>query len=149
MTTSLSTDFISNIQKTPTIPENHSPMTIEQVYDKYAPVVYGIINSLTDNTVVSDKIFTDTFLKIKDNISDFKVNGNVYPNLMRFIYKFSIQQLIHYGISPKVSNYQKESNLTYWLCTRYESLDEVASSLKISQDEAMKKIRKEYLEMNQ
>lgn len=149
MAISFSKNIISNFQKTPVIFESHSQMTIEQVYDKYASVVYGVINSLTDNITISDKIFTDIFLKIKDDVSDFKVNGNVYPSLMRFTHDFATQQLIHYGISPKISSNQKVNNLTYWLHTRYESLDEIALSLEISHDEVMQKVRKEYLEMNQ
>lgn len=141
-------NLISDNQNLSTFPENTS-QTVEQIYDKYAPVIYGIISGMTDNVVISEKVFTATFLKIKDSISDFKVNGTVYPNLMRFTYSFVIQQLIQHGISPKVGNSQKENELTYLLCTRYESLHHIASSLNISYDEVRKNIRKEYLELNQ
>lgn len=144
----LPTYLTINTEKSPIISENTS-QNIEQIYDKYAPIIYGIISSLTDNVVISEKIFTDTFIKIKDNFPDFKVNGTSYPTLMRFTYSFTIQQLIQYGISPKVSNFQEANKLTHLLCTRYESLQDVTSLLNISDDEARKNIRKEHLVMNQ
>ena len=118
---------------------------VEQIYDKYAPSIYRIISTLTDDSDISERIFTDTIFKIKDNFSTFFVNGTIYPNLMRFTYSFAVQQLIRYGMSPKIDNSTKNDDLTYLLFTRYESLQEVTSSLKISQDEARKRLRKEYL----
>ena len=122
-----------------------SSIYVEQIYDKYGPSIYRIISTLTDDSDISEKIFMDTILRIKDNFSTFFVNGTIYPNLMRFTYSFAVQQLIHYGISPKIDNSTKNDDLTYQLFTRYESLQEVTSSLKISQDEARKMLRKEYL----
>ena len=139
---------MSNSQKILTFSEVSS-QNVEQIYDKYAPIIYGIISSLTDNVIVSEKIFTAIFLKVKDNILDFNVNGTVYPNLMRFTYDFVIQQLVHYGINPQVDNLAKDNRLTSLLCTRYESLHDMASSLNISRDEAKKYIRKECLAFNQ
>ena len=135
---------VSNNQILTTVSEN-SLVYVEQIYDKYGPSIYRIISTLTDDSDISERIFTDTILKIKDNFSTFFVNGTIYPNLMRFTYSFAVQQLIHYGVSPKIDNSAKNDDLTYLLFTRYESLQEVTSSLKISQDEARKILRKEYL----
>ena len=148
MTIILPQKVVSNNQNSMTSPEKAS-QNVEQIYDKYAPIIYGIISSLTDNITISEKIFTAVFLKIKDNILDFKVNGSVYPNLMRFTYSIAIQQLIHHGISPNVRNSQGENKLTYLLCTRYESLQNLTSSLNISNDEVRKNIRKEHSVLNQ
>jgi len=149
MTTSLSTNFTSNIQNKLNLYENPSKITLEQIYDQYASVIYGVISDLTDNVTVTDTIFTDTFLKIRDCMSDFNVNGNMYPNLMRFVHGFATQQLIHYGINPKHNSTKEENKIMYWFHTRCKSLEEVASSLKISNHEVMRKMRKEYLEMIQ
>ena len=128
-----------------TIASENSLIHVEQIYDRYAPSIYRIINTLIDDSDISEKIFKDTILKIKDNFSTFFVNGTIYPNLMRFTYGFALQQLNHYGMSPKIDNSMKNDDLTYLLFTRYESLQQVTSSLKISQDEARKILRKEYL----
>ena len=135
---------VSNNQISTTVSQS-SLIYIEQIYDKYGPCIYQIISTLTDDSDISERIFTDTILKIRDNFSTFFVNGAIYPNLMRFAYSFAVQQLIDYGISPKIDNSTKNDDLTYLLFTRYESLQEVSSSLKISQDEARKRLRKEYL----
>lgn len=133
---------MTNFSKSP------SPNT-EEIYDKYAPVIYGIISSLTDDVFVCEKIFTDVFFKVKDNFSDFKSNGTVYPHLMRFTYNFTIQQLAQHGVSPKVDSSQKDNKLTHLLCTRYDSIQDITSTLSISNDEARKNIRQEYLSFNQ
>ena len=135
---------VSNNQILTTVSEN-SLACVEQIYNKYGSSIYRIINTLIDDSDISEKIFTDTILKIRDNFSTFFVNGTIYPNLMRFTYGFALQQLNHYGMSPKIDDSMKNDDLTYLLFTRYESLQQVTSSLKISQDEARKILRKEYL----
>ena len=137
---------VSNNQILTTVSEN-SLACVEQIYNKYGSSIYRIINTLIDDSDISEKIFTDTILKIRDNFSTFFVNGTIYPNLMRFTYGFALQQLNHYGMSPKIDNSTKNNDLTYLLFTRYESLQQVTSSLKISQDEARKILRKEYLNL--
>jgi hypothetical protein len=145
MVTTSNINIGSNVQQASAFSQSHSLMSFEQIYDRYAPAIYGIIDSLTQNSTVSDKIFFNTFLKIKENLSDFKMDGKVCPKLLRFTYSYAVQQLIHYGISPKVS---LPNNLIHLLCTCYESLDEVATLLKISPQEIRKNIRKEHLEYN-
>ena len=144
----LSKKFIANNQNLSIFTENTSK-NVEQIYDKYAPIIYQIINSLTDNVAISEKIFTDTILKVKDDVSGFNMNGTVYPNLMRFTYNFAVQELIHYGISPKVHNPYQDSKLTYLLCTCCESLQEVASLLSIPHEEVRRRLRQEFLELSQ
>jgi hypothetical protein len=149
MTTISDVNIVSNTQQASAFSQNNSLMSVEQIYDRYAPAIYGIIDSLTQNPIISDKIFFNTFLKIKENLSDFKMDGKVCPKLLRFTYTYAIQQLIHYGISPKVSFSDPRNNLIHLLCTCYESLDEVTTLLKISPQEIRESIRKEYLKHNQ
>lgn len=144
----LSKKTIANNQNLLIFTENTS-QNVEQIYDKYAPVIYQIINSLTDNIDISEKIFIDTILKVKDGVSGFNMNGTVYPNLMRFTYNFAIQELIHYGISPKVNNSYQDNKLTYLLCTCCESLQEVASLLSIPYEEVRRRLKQEFLEFSQ
>jgi hypothetical protein len=142
------THSVSNTHRPSRFSEKSS-QNIEQIYDKYAPVIYGIINSLTDNVMICETIFTDIFLKIKDNLSDFKMDGNVCPRLMRYTYTYTVQRLMDYGISPKVNITHRENKLMNLFCTAYESLDEMASSLKIPTNEIRKSVRKEYSTYNQ
>lgn len=144
----LSKNFIVKNQNLSTFPENNS-QTVEQIYDKYAPIVYQIINSLTDNVAISEKIFINTIFSIKDNISQFNINGIIYPNLMRFTYNFAVQELISYGISPNPNSDFQESKLTYLLCTRCKSLQDVALLLNIPFTEVRHILRQEYLEFRQ
>lgn len=144
----LSRNFRANNQNSSTFFENTS-QNLEQIYDKYAPVIYQIINSLTDNVAISERIFTDTILRIKDDVLGFNMNGTVYPNLMRFTYSFAVQELIHYGIIPKINNSNQNNKLTYLRCTCFKSLQEAASLLSIPYEEVRKRLRQEYLEFNQ
>jgi hypothetical protein len=149
MTTISNINIISNTQWASAFPQHNSLTSVEQIYDRYAPSIYGIIDSLTQNVTISDKIFTNIFFEIKKHLLDFKIDGKVCPRLLRFTYNYTIQQLIQYGISPKVDFVNHPKRLMHLLCTSCESVDEVATFLKVSPQEIKKNIRNEYLEYNQ
>jgi hypothetical protein len=52
------------------------------LYDKYASLMYGAILRLTRNQKLADKILTESFAQIKDNLFLLKAPGSLYLQLL-------------------------------------------------------------------
>jgi|GEM_PF-924392 len=119
----------------------------EHLYDKYAPAMYGIICNLTEDEVVAEEILTGAFLQIKEK-KTFLENGHALCiSLLRHTHNYALQQLKRQGINPKASSLSETATLINLLCTRHDSLKEVAFICNITEEDAKKKLRLEFLEL--
>jgi hypothetical protein len=129
---------------TTTLRENNS-LIWDSLYDQYSPVIYGVIYSLTDDTAIAEKIFTDAFVQLKETSIISKNDPSVSYTLLKYIYSFTKQKLDQFGVNPKNLNQSEEVRLINLLYTQCESLKDVAFILSITEDEAKKKLRSEFL----
>ncbi|MCY7409667.1 MAG: hypothetical protein LH473_05295 [Chitinophagales bacterium] len=119
----------------------------EQLYDKYAPSMYGIIQQLTNDKLLVDEIFMTAFIGIKEKQILSETSESCYPFLMRYTYNFAIRELKRQGIKPIPIDKHNEVELILLLCTRCSSLKEVAYILNITTEEAKKKLHEEFREL--
>ena len=72
----LITDFISkdDLQLTVLI-EERNQQSMDYLYDKYSPALYGIIHRITNNKHLADECLMATFVKAWDEIALFRLSG--------------------------------------------------------------------------
>ena len=117
----------------------------ENLYDKYAPSMYGIICNLTSDRVIAEIILKETFLQLKLEEIFSKVTYALCPCLLRHTHTFAKQQLKERGQSP--NQLMEETSIIDILCSQNISLKEVAFKFNITEAEAMKNLRTESLEL--
>ena len=116
----------------------------EYLYDKYAPAMYGIVCSLTDDLMVAQEIFKDAFIHLRERQIFANIRFALCPFLLRHTYGFTKQQLNDRGIKyPKEP--MKETSLINIFCSEQVSIKEVASRFSIAEEEAKKKLQLEFL----
>ncbi len=117
-----------------------------QLYDKYAPAMYGIICNLTDDRTLAEEIFKETFLQLKEKQILSKVTYALFPCLLRHTNIFARQQLKERGITCS-NNPIEETSLINILCSQNINIKEVASIFDLTEEEAKKKLHLEFLEL--
>ena len=68
------------------------------LYDKYAPIIYGIICSITDNKTIAEEIFVQAFLKIKRNNIVLNTDVSICICLVQYTYTFAKEKLQQKGL---------------------------------------------------
>ena len=115
------------------------------LYDKYAAAMYSIVWHFTDNNEVANKIFTEAFLQLKEKNILSKVPYALCPFLLRYMHNYASQYLNKWGINPIQSSKAVDSQLIHLLCTQCNSIKDAASKLNITEDVAIKNLRREFL----
>lgn len=119
----------------------------ETLYDKYAPVMYGVISNLSKDTGLADEIFIKAFQQVIYNKIISRSTYGHCPALISYTYKFAIQQLLQHHIEPKKNTSAKTQSALNLLYTRCGSLKEAAFFLDLSEDEVKRKLHDEFLEL--
>lgn len=115
------------------------------LYDKYAPMMYGIIHKLTPDKRMCEEIFTEVFFELKEKKILSTVDHALWLCLYRHTYNFTIQELMQRKITPNEHTPFEESQVLTLLCSEHYTLCEVAYILHISEEEVKKKLRHEFL----
>ena len=77
-----------------------NPFGWEQLYDKYAPVIYGSILKIITDKEMANQIFEECFISLKktDIISQTKKSLPLF--LLQHTYSFTVNYLKNKGIVP-------------------------------------------------
>ncbi|MEO5570655.1 MAG: hypothetical protein ABIT08_15570 [Bacteroidia bacterium] len=116
------------------------------LYDKYAPAMFGIICTLTDDRTLAEEIFKETFLQLKEKQILSKVTYALCPCLLRHTHIFARQQLKARGIACSNSPVEQTSLINI-LCSQDINFKQAASIFNLTEEEAKKKLRAEFLEL--
>ena len=127
--------------------QDNNPLAWENLYDKYATAMYGLIYNLTENKVLAEEIFKNVFLELKQKQVLLKAECSLYPTIIRYTYSYTTNHLKEIGINPKTLDSPKETQLIYLLTTKCNSLSEVASILNISVIDAKKRLQDEFVKL--
>ncbi|MEO5675418.1 MAG: hypothetical protein ABIQ74_12305 [Chitinophagales bacterium] len=119
----------------------------ETLYDRYAPVMYGVISNLSKDKGFADEIFIKAFQQVIYNKIISRSTQGHCPELISYTYKFAIQQLLQHQIEPKKSTPAKTQSVLNLLFTRCGTLKEAAFFLNLSEDEVKRKLHEEFLEL--
>lgn len=67
--------------------------TWESIYDRYAPLIYGIIYRLTGAEVIAENILIKCFFHLKEKQIISTDQPVILPSVLRSTYRFTLQQL--------------------------------------------------------
>ena len=88
----------------------------ELLYDKYAPVMYGIICTHTADKSMADEILIDLFIRLKNEAVVQKISFTLCVCILRYAYNNIRKELkkrrINYTIRPNVGKLQ--SACSFW-----------------------------------
>ena len=91
------------------------------VYDKYAPTLYGVILSLTTDSILADEILRKSFIKVWRTIDSFNsVNGGLFTWMLGVTLRECTDEL---SLSNKalLEKYTKSKTALPSLARRFES----------------------------
>lgn len=126
--------------------QENNPVVWENLYDKYAPAMFGLICKLTDDKLLAEQIFINSFIQLKEKGTLSKINYALYAILLRHTYAYAITHLKQAGVNPKILHPSKENKLIQLLTTQCNSIDEAASILNITFKETKERLHTELLE---
>lgn len=119
----------------------------ELLFDKYAPVMYGMICNLTSDKMMAEEILKAAFIDLKDNHVLLNEKVGFYPALMRYVHAFTKKQLTLHGINSQLNQSSEKKSLINLLCTDCSSLKEAAQLYNITEAETRKKLRLEFSQL--
>jgi len=127
------TNQISDLNMLSLIRENN-PEGWEQLYDKYAPVMYGIICTYTTDKSLADKILIDLFIRLKEEEILPKMNFTLCIFILRYTYTNTRAELkkrgIYYTESPIETN-----SVIHTLYSQSLKIKRFTPNFKISKNE--------------
>jgi len=118
----------------------------ECIYEKYAPTMYGIIYNLAEDSNLADEIFIETFIQLKEKEILLNNYYAICPCVLRYTNTFARQQLKDREIIFKENHTEKKSFINI-LSSQYITLHELAVRVNLTDLEAKKKLRNEYIEL--
>ena len=105
----------------------------ELLYDKYAPIMYGVICTYTTDTKLADQILINLFLRLKDEESLLKMNCTLCVFVLRYTCINTRIELkkrgIYYTESPFEVNF-----VIHTLFSKTLTIGEIAANLKMSEN---------------
>ena len=112
------------------------------LYDKYAPMIYGIAFNMTGDESAASRICTEIFLTVKQNELFPDTQDSLSQLLIRRTHELTITHLKRYGLvpqdlSPASEDYPVINALSFELAT----LEEPGSTSKTTKQEILKKLR--------
>ncbi len=116
----------------------------EQLYDKYAPAMYGIICTYTTDMSLADQILINLFLRLKDEGGLLKMNFTLCVFILRYTYTNTRIELKKRGIYYTESPFEVNV-VIHTLFSKTLNIGGIATNLKMSENEVKKNLRKEFL----
>jgi len=116
----------------------------EQLYDKYAPVMYGVICAHTTDKSQADEILIDLFIRLKNEEILLKINFALCAYIIRYTYTNTRKELKKRG-----KNYTEiprlENSAIHHFCSQHTTLKKAAEKLRMSENEVKIKLYEEFL----
>jgi len=134
---------ISDVTIVSMLAENNSSAW-EQLYDKYAPMMYGAVVQTAKDERIAEQIFKECFFQLKENKNISKIRGPLDSFLLKHTYSFTSNYLklmeLTNGLNNKIDH---NGHLAQLLSSRQISLK---TELKTDTDQqkARKKLREEF-----
>ncbi len=113
------------------------------LYDKYAPVMFGIVYHLTDDRIVAEEIFKEVFIRLKEDKILSKYKYVLCTYLVRHTNRFTRHQLMKRGLICTQDN-KDETSLISILYTQHITMKEAAFQFNFTEEEAKLKLRLEF-----
>lgn len=79
----------------------NSILAWDQLYDKYAAPMYGLICKLTDDKLLAEEIFTTAFVELKEKKVLNNVKNKLSIALLSYTFSYTTKHLRGIGITPK------------------------------------------------
>ena len=119
------------------------------LYEKYAPMMYGIILEMTGNAEMAEKILNETFRELKEKKKLLQVHTAICHRLLMHAYRMALRHLTAHDLSPvKCDQRNKKYPLTKLLCFEGATLKDAAASSGLDESEAFKKLQTELSTMH-
>ena len=143
------------------VQENESSrLTIEDLYDKYSSVLFGVATRIMGNEELAEGVLTESFIEINSQIDQIQFDPNISKCLIAIVRRRSYQKLNTQNKNHHPSNFVYTSDaMTISEKTNSTSIpketiidliiyggltiNEAAEVLKISIQDAMQLLRKE------
>ena len=114
----------------------------ELLYDKYAPIMYGVICTYTTDKVLAEEILIGLFIRLKDEQRLIKIDVALCACLLRYTYTNTREHLKKRGINyTEIPNMM--STLLHIFCSQYTTVKKVSEKLKVSEIEVQQQLKKE------
>lgn len=116
----------------------------DQLYDKYAPIMYGIICTHTADKRLADEILINLFIRLKSEEVLLNINATSCVSILRYTYINTRKALQKRGI-----NYTESPNVGYptlhIFCSEQTTVKQVADRLNLSKQEIKQLLHQEFL----
>lgn len=127
------------------LPQHNNEIVWEQVYQKYAPMIYGIILNLTGHQRIASEIFKEAFLDLKRKRIFSRAHIALCQTLLRHAYKLTMKYLDLKGMKPiNVRPFHGNFKMLNLLYFDLISTKDAAVKLNISEQEVLVKLRMEF-----
>jgi DNA-directed RNA polymerase specialized sigma24 family protein len=117
----------------------------EQLYDKYAPLMYGAVFQITKDDRVAEKIFKECFLQLKESKNISNVRGPLDFFLLKHAQNFTLNYFKLIELAVEVNKKENHNTpLVEMLESKQITVKRSEPVSTVEQKEARKKLREEF-----
>ncbi len=130
-----------------TMLEENNLSAWEHLYDKYAPIMYGAIFQITGDGTMSEEIFKECFLQLKENNNLLEAKTALCPFLLRHAHSITLKYLKKSGLASVVSgqaSFNDDPLIQLLSIEEGNAIDKPESEPNVTQETARKKLREEF-----
>jgi DNA-directed RNA polymerase specialized sigma24 family protein len=117
---------------------------LEQLYDKYAPMMYGTILNITGDEKIADEILEKAFLELNSREILLQMHTTLCHSLLKHTYKSTLKHLKVRGLTPTNCPLNGQYPLLHLFYFEEATLRDVVLKLGITEQEALKSLHAEF-----
>ena len=119
----------------------------EQLYDTYAPMMYGSILNITGDEKTACDLFQQAFIELRNREMLLRIQASLCISLVKHCCNITLKYLKMKGLKPQRETLDRNCRLIYFFYFEDMTLTEIAERLAVPELEVIKNLQAEFREI--
>ena len=119
----------------------------EQLYDTYAPMMYGSILEITGDEKTAGDLLEQAFVELQNREMLLRIQASLCMSLAKHCYNITLKYLKIQGLKPQRETLDRNCRLIYFFYFEDMTLTEIAVMLAMPELEVLKNLQAEFKEI--
>ena len=123
------------------------PTAWEQLYDTYAPMMYGSILNITGDEKTACHLLQEAFVELRNREMLLRIQASLCISLVKHCFNITLKHLRMRGLTPQNDILDANCQLIHFFYFEEMTLTEIAVKLAMPELEVMKNLQAEFKEI--
>lgn len=126
---------------------DNKPTAWAELYDTYAPMMYGLMLNITGNEEMAGNLLQQAFVDLKNRELLLRIQASLCVSLAKHCCNLTLKYLKIQGLSPQGEILDRQYKLIHFFYFEDLTLTEIAVQLAMPEFQVIKNLQAEFKEM--